>query len=35
MGILKEIGNNNPFAALVEFTMSFDVKEVNNVIKKL
>lgn len=33
--ILKKIGNNNPFAALVEFTMSFDIKEVNHVIAKL
>lgn len=35
MGILKKIGKENPFAALVEFTMSFDKKQVAHVIKKI
>jgi len=33
--VLKSIGSNNPLAALVEFTMSFDPKEVHHVISKL
>jgi septal ring factor EnvC (AmiA/AmiB activator) len=33
--VLQKIGSNNPFAALVEFTMSFDVKDVKHVISKL
>lgn len=35
LDVLKKIGSNNPFAALVEFTMSFDPKEVHHVIAKL
>jgi chromosome segregation ATPase len=35
LDVLQKIGSNNPFAALVEFTMSFDVKDVKHVISKL
>lgn len=35
LDVLQKIGSNNPFAALVEFTMSFPAKEVELVIGKL